>query len=40
MRAVRGCRTFGFSLYDFFGTSASAWRTLTAPAAPDDTAAC
>jgi hypothetical protein len=39
MRAVRGCRTFGFSLYDFFGTSASAWRTLTTPAAPDDAAA-
>ena len=38
MRAVRGCRTYGFSLYDFFGTSTTAWRTLTAPAAPDDAA--
>jgi hypothetical protein len=40
MRAVRGCRTFGFSLYDFLGTSDAAWRTLTTPAAPDDAAAC
>ena len=40
MRAVHGCRTLGFSLYDFAGTSAAAWRTLTAPAAPDDAAAC
>jgi hypothetical protein len=40
MRAVRGCRTFGFSLYDFFGTSAAAWRTLTEPAAADDGTAC
>jgi hypothetical protein len=36
MRAVHGCRTLGFSLYDFAGTSATAWRTLAAPAAPDD----
>ena len=41
MRAVRGCRTYGFSLYDFFGTTRTAWRTLTAPAPADDgTAAC
>ena len=40
MRAVRGCRTFGFSLYDFAGTSPAAWRTLVAATAPDDTASC
>ena len=37
MRAVRGCRTFGFSLYDFAGTSLAAWRTLTAAAPPSPT---
>ena len=31
MRAVRGCRTFGFSLYDFYGTSESAWTLLASP---------
>ena len=40
MRAVHGCRTLGFSLYDFAGTSTAAWRTLIAPAAPDDSASC
>jgi hypothetical protein len=40
MRAVHGCRTLGFSLYDFAGTSVAAWRTLEAPAAPDDARAC
>jgi hypothetical protein len=40
VRAVHGCRTLGFSLYDFAGTSATAWRTLTAPAAPDDAPVC
>ena len=40
MRAVHGCRTLGFSLYDYSGTNATAWRTLTAPAAPDDSADC
>src|SRR5439155_26310108 len=40
VQAVRGCRTLGFSLYDFAGTSTSAFRTLTAPAAPDDGADC
>ena len=40
MRAVRGCRTLGFSLYDFAGTSTAAWRTLSAPVAPDDGADC
>jgi hypothetical protein len=36
MRAVRGCRTYGFSLYDFFGTRPAAWQSLLAPAPPDD----
>jgi hypothetical protein len=36
MRAVRGCRAYGFSLYDFSGTSRAAWRTLLAPAPADD----
>src|SRR5438128_1658991 len=40
MRAVRGCRTLGFSLYAFFGTTAAAWRALTTPAVADDTPAC
>jgi hypothetical protein len=40
MRAVHGCRTLGFSLYDFTATSTAAWRTLTTPAAPDDGADC
>jgi hypothetical protein len=40
MRAVHGCRTLGFSLYDFAGTSPAAWRTLTAAAPPDDAALC
>jgi len=40
MRAVRGCRTLGFSLYDFFGTTAAAWRALTTAAVADDTTAC
>jgi hypothetical protein len=40
VRAVRGCRTLGYSLYDFAGTTPTAWRTLTTPAAADDAAAC
>ena len=40
MQAVHDCRTLGFSLYDFAGTSTPAWRTLTAAAPPDDTASC
>ena len=41
MQAVHGCRTLGFSLYDFYGTSGIAWRKLAAPAASDDApAAC
>jgi hypothetical protein len=36
MRAVRGCRTFGFSLYDFAGTTRAAWKTLLTPAPADD----
>jgi hypothetical protein len=40
MQAVHDCRTLGFSLYDFAGTSTAAWRTLITPAAPDDAATC
>jgi hypothetical protein len=40
MQAVHGCRTLGYSLYDFAGTSTAAWRTLIAPAAPDDSTDC
>jgi hypothetical protein len=36
MRAVHGCRTLGFSLYDFFGTRPAAWQRLLAPAPADD----
>ena len=36
MQAVHGCRTLGFSLYDFFGTSPAAWQRLLAPAPADD----
>jgi hypothetical protein len=40
MQAVHDCRTLGFSLYDFPGTSPAAWRTLIAPAVPDDSTVC
>jgi hypothetical protein len=36
MQAVHGCRTLGFSLYDFYGTSPAAWQRLLAPAPADD----
>ena len=36
MRAIHGCRTLGFSLYDFYGTTRAAWKTLLAPAPADD----
>jgi hypothetical protein len=29
MQAIRGSEPLGFSLYDFYGTSPAAWRTLT-----------
>jgi hypothetical protein len=31
MRAVSSCAPIGFSLYDFYGTSSSAWSLLSAP---------